>query len=127
MRSIWLAAGIVMAAVAVVMLHDVLMTFFAAAVFAVPLRAGALAIARSLRVPAVAGLILLLVGLGLAAAATVWAWEVMLAAQVSQLAVRLPSAAAAVSRPCLPLRNADCRSEGIAHGRCCRPSPECSQ
>ncbi len=97
MRGVWLATGILVALVAIVTLHDVLIVFFAAAVFAVPLRAGAVAIARALHVHPNAGLATLLGALALAFATVVWGWETILAAQVVQLLATLPSAADTVA------------------------------
>jgi predicted PurR-regulated permease PerM len=97
MRGVWIAAGVLVALIAIVTLHDVLLVFFAAAIFAVPLRAGATSIARLLRVPAGFGLAALLGAIALTATAVVWGWETILAGQVSQLLVTLPSAADAVA------------------------------
>jgi predicted PurR-regulated permease PerM len=93
MRGVWLATGILLALIVIVTLHDVLLVFFAAAIFAVPLRAGATAIARWLHIPAGAGLVALMVAIVLAAAAVLWGWETILAGQVAQLIAALPAAA----------------------------------
>jgi predicted PurR-regulated permease PerM len=97
-RGVWLGTGILVALIVIVTLHDVLLVFFAAAVFAVPLRAGAIGISRSLHVPAGVGLAALLGALALAVAAVLWGWQAILAGQVTQLAVTLPSATDAVAR-----------------------------
>jgi predicted PurR-regulated permease PerM len=97
MKGVWLGTGVLVALVAIVTLHDVLLVFFAAAIFAVPLRAGATAIARSLHVPAGVGLAALLSALALALAAVLWIWETILAGQAAQLAVTLSSAADGVA------------------------------
>lgn len=90
MKAVWLAFGLLAASVVVVTFHDVLLVFFAAAIFAVPLHRSAAALARALRAP-------LAVGLGgtigaglLVAAAILWLWEALIAAQVHQLAAALP-------------------------------------
>ena len=51
MKAVWLAFGLIAASIVIVTFHDVLLVFFAAAIFAVPLRAGAVALARALRAP----------------------------------------------------------------------------
>ena len=98
MKGVWLAAGIVIALVAIVTLHDVLLVFFAAAIFAVPLRASAVATARRLHAPASAGLAITIGALVLATAGLLLGWETILAKQVTQLAASLPAAAAAGAR-----------------------------
>jgi predicted PurR-regulated permease PerM len=75
----------------------VLLVFFAAAIFAVPLRAAALGIARRARVSATAGLAAVLALVVLAVAAIVWGWETLIAAQAAQLMAALPAAAASVA------------------------------
>lgn len=98
MRGVWLAAGIVIALVAIATLHDVLLVFFAAAIFAVPLRTAAVATARRLHAPASAGLAIVIGALVLATAGLLLGWETILAKQVTQLAALLPAAAAAGAR-----------------------------
>lgn len=98
MRAVWLAAGLLVAFVVVWTLHDVLLLFFAAAIFAVPLRGGALVVASRLRIPAGAGLAVVLVALVLAFAALVRVWEIMIAEQVVQLFGLLPAAIATIAR-----------------------------
>lgn len=98
MRGVWLGTGILVAVILIVTLHDVLLVFFAAAIFAVPLRAGAIAIARALHASAGVGLALLLGALALAVAAVLWSWGSMLAGQASQLTGTLPAAADTVAQ-----------------------------
>lgn len=98
MKAVWLAAGLIAAAIAVARFHDVLIVFFAAAIFAVPLRAAAVALAAVLRVPIAVGLT---AAIGLIAAlsgAILWLWELLIATQVRQLIVVLPGAAQTVVR-----------------------------
>jgi len=98
MKAVWLAAAIAIAALAVVTLHDVLLVFFAAAIFAVPLRLATVAIARHLRIPTAAALVVVLAIILLTSAVIVWGWEVLIAAQVSQLLGALPAALESVTR-----------------------------
>lgn len=98
MKAVWLAAGLVAAAFTVVTLHDALLVFFAAAIFAVPLRGAAVALARPVRAPVGVGLAGAIVALAAVAAAILWLWETLIAVQVHQLLVALPGAAEALAR-----------------------------
>lgn len=98
MKAVWLAAGLVVALLLVVGLHDVLLVFFAAAIFAVPLHAASAGLARRLRVPLPAGLAIVLLAIAVVLGAIVFAWEKIVAAQVAQLISALPSAFAYVAR-----------------------------
>ena len=97
-KAVWLAFGLLVAAVIIFTLHDILLVFFAAAIFAVPLRAGAVAISRSLRAPVAVGLMAVIVGSIAIVAAILLLWELLIAAQVRQLLVALPGAAQTVVR-----------------------------
>lgn len=98
MKQVWLAAGLLVLLIVVWTMHDVLLLFFAAAVFAVPLRAGAVAVAARLRIAPGGGLAVVLIGLLCATAALFWLWEVMIAAQVAQLVAILPRAVESTAR-----------------------------
>jgi predicted PurR-regulated permease PerM len=77
----------------IVAFHDVMLIFFAAAIFAVPLRSAALALAARLRIPigAALGAVLALVAFG--ALAILWGWQSMIATQLAQLLASLPGLA----------------------------------
>lgn len=98
MKAVWLAFGLLAATVVVVTFHDVLLVFFAAAVFAVPLRAGAVALSRAVRAPIAVGLVGVIVASVAVVAAILSLWELLIAAEVRQLLVALPGAAEAVVR-----------------------------
>lgn len=98
MKAVWLGAGLVALGAAIVTLHDVLLVFFAAAVFAVPLRGAIVTLSTRLRVQTAIALIFAITLIAAIAAAVVWAWEVLLAGQMAQLVVTLPPAAQALNR-----------------------------
>jgi predicted PurR-regulated permease PerM len=98
MKAVWLAAGLLAAAFAVVTLHDALLVFFAAAIFAVPLRGASVALARLMRAPVGVGLVCAIVVLAALVAANLWLWETLIAVQVHQLLVALPGAAHVLAR-----------------------------
>ena len=98
MKAVWLAFGLIAAAIVIVTFHDVLLVFFAAAIFAVPLRAGAVALARALRAPIAVGLVGVIVA-SIAVTATILSlWELLIATEVRQLLVVLPGATETVVR-----------------------------
>jgi predicted PurR-regulated permease PerM len=98
MKAVWLAAGLIALGAAVVTLHDVLLVFFAGAVFAIPLRRATMALSSRLRVPTFVALIAVILSVAGAAAAVVWAWETLLAQQTAQLISTLPRAFEALSK-----------------------------
>lgn len=98
MKAVWLGAGLVVLFIVVWMMHDVLLLFFAAAIFAVPLREAARAVAGKFRLPPGGGLAVVLVALILVAGGLAWVWELMIAEQVAQLVVMLPAAVAGLAR-----------------------------
>lgn len=98
MKAVWLAAALAVLLIVIWTLHDVLLLFFAAAIFAVPLRALALAAAARLKVAPGAGLALVLIALVLATAALFRFWELIIAAQLAQLLTALPAAITALGR-----------------------------
>jgi len=98
MKAVWLAAGLIALGAAVVTLHDILLVFFAGAVFAIPLRRATIALSSRFRVPTFVALIAVILSVAGAAAAVVWAWETLLAQQTAQLVSTLPKAFEALTR-----------------------------
>ena len=98
MKAVWLAFGLFAAAIVVVTFHDILLVFFAAAIFAVPLRAGAVALARAMRAPIAVGFVGVIAASVAVGAAILFLWETLIAAEVRQLLVALPGAAETVLR-----------------------------
>ncbi|HZX67498.1 MAG TPA: AI-2E family transporter [Candidatus Elarobacter sp.] len=98
MKAVWLAFGLIASSIVIVTFHDVLLVFFAAAIFAVPLRAGAVALGRALRAPIAVGLVGVIVASIAVVAAILSLWELLIAAEVRQLLVVLPGAAETVVR-----------------------------
>jgi predicted PurR-regulated permease PerM len=98
MKAVWLLFGLLAAAITIVAFHDILLVFFAAVVFAVPLRSGAVALSRTLRVPVAGGLAGMIVVGAAVVAGVLWLWEALIATQVRQLLVVLPGATQTVVR-----------------------------
>jgi predicted PurR-regulated permease PerM len=93
MRAVWLAAALTALGALIVVFREVVLVFFAGAIFAVPLYQAASALAARLRFPHAAALVAVLVALALATVAIVWGWETVVAAQFAQLLTTLPTLA----------------------------------
>ncbi|HTJ24666.1 MAG TPA: AI-2E family transporter [Candidatus Limnocylindria bacterium] len=91
MRAVWLAATLAALGALVVVFREVVLVFFAAAIFAVPLHQATRALATRLRIPDAAALVAVLVVAALATVAILWGWESVVAAQLAQLLATLPA------------------------------------
>jgi len=94
MKRVWLAASLLGVAVTIYALHDLLLLIFAAALFAIPLRAAALFVSRITRTHVVAGFVGVLAVLIALVALVLWSWELLIAAQAGQLVAAVRAAAA---------------------------------
>jgi predicted PurR-regulated permease PerM len=98
MNALWLAAGLITLGAAIVTLHDIFLVLFAGAVFAIPLRGATVILASRLRLPTAVALIVAIGSIAGTATGVLWAWELLLAGQTTQLLATLPAATEAVAR-----------------------------